>query len=169
MNGDLHKIALAIGSNVGDRMAALRAAVTGLAPYMAVTHISPVYETAAAYVTDQPAFLNAALMGTTKLEPLALLKALKNLESEIGREVTFRYGPRVLDIDILFYDDQVLESPELTLPHPRMAEREFVLLPLADIVADWKHPQSGLTVAEMLDRVETSNPKCLGALIPDAA
>jgi 2-amino-4-hydroxy-6-hydroxymethyldihydropteridine diphosphokinase len=147
------KVALALGSNLGDRPAALRTVIAKLAPYVAVTQISPVYETAAAYITDQPTFLNAALTGETKLTPLALLWSLKELEMEIGRQPTFHYGPRLIDIDIIFYGDTMIDTAELILPHPRVSEREFVLRPLADIAPGWKHPLSGLTVAAMLERL----------------
>lgn len=145
-----HKIAIALGSNLGDRLASLRAAVQGLADYMEITAISPVYETPPLYVTDQPSFLNAAVTGTTKLEPLPLLRAVKDLENDLGRKPSFHYGPREIDIDILFYDDDMVNVPELILPHPRLAEREFVLRPLADIAPDWRHPQTGVKIATIL-------------------
>ncbi len=157
-------IALALGSNIGGRRAALKAAIAGLMPHMTVTKQSPVYETPAAYVTDQPPFLNMALLGTTELPPLGLLTILKKLETELGRAPSFRYGPRLLDIDIIFYGDKILALSELGLPHPRLAEREFVLRPLADIAPDWKSPIDGQTVAEMLSRVASSSPLCLGPL-----
>lgn len=157
-------VALALGSNIGDRKAALRAAVEALAPAVVVIKQSPVYETAAAYVTDQPAFLNMALIGETKLGPVELLTVLKKLETEIGRTPSFRYGPRLLDIDILFYGDKVLALSDIGLPHPRMHEREFVLRPLADIAPDMRHPVSGQTVSEMLKQVVSTSPKCLGPL-----
>ncbi len=156
-------IALSLGSNTGDRLASLKNAVEALAPYIEITAKSKIYETPPAYVSDQPAFLNAAVIGTTKLEPLALLWFLKDIESEIGRLPTFRYGPRVIDIDIVFYGDTILETPELTLPHPRLAERDFVLRPLSDIAAAWKHPQSGKTVAEMLALLPDTNLPCIDA------
>ncbi len=164
MNPKPETIALALGSNMGDRMAALRAAATALTPFVSVTAASPVYETAAVYIANQPAFLNAALTGTTELEPLALLTALKKLETELGRRPGLRYGPRLLDIDIIFYGDHILATPELALPHPRVAEREFVLWPLADVAPEWKHPETGRTVAEMLSLVPTSHPVCVGSL-----
>jgi len=157
-------VALGLGSNIGNREAALRAALSGLAPFIDIKAVSNLYETAPAYVTDQPAFLNAAAVGEAKLEPLILLRAMKQLESDLGREPTFRYGPRLLDIDIIFYGDRELKTPELTLPHPRLAEREFVLRPLADIAPDWLHPVTGLTIAEMLALVPASDAKNLGPL-----
>lgn len=158
------KVALALGSNMGDRQKALRAAVAGLAPFFKVIAQSPVYETPPVYVTDQPAFLNMALVGETTLQPLALLRALKQLEADLGRTPTFHYGPRILDIDIIFYGGQIFESPELRIPHPRMGEREFVLRPLADVAGDWKHPQTSLTVQEMLEQLPESKAACVGPL-----
>lgn len=158
------KVALALGANLGDRIAALRAAVTGLKPYMTITAKSPVYETAPAYVSDQPAFLNAALIGETGLEPLTLLRAVKDLENELGRQPTFHYGPRAIDIDIVFYGDQIIDLPELHIPHPRLAEREFVLRPLADIAPEWRHPATGLTAGEMLAKTSDHSPLFEGTL-----
>jgi len=160
----MEKIALALGSNEGDRLAALRAAVKALGRYVDVIATSSVYETAPLYIDDQPLFLNAALTGTTKLTPLALMWNIKQLETALGRTPTYRYGPRRIDIDIIFYDDQVIATPELTLPHPYMAEREFVLRPLADIAPDWKHPQTGLMVREMLAPLPNTKPANLGPL-----
>ncbi|MFA5041437.1 MAG: 2-amino-4-hydroxy-6-hydroxymethyldihydropteridine diphosphokinase, partial [Bdellovibrionales bacterium] len=106
-NSSFH-VALALGSNLGDRLDSLRKAVKTLSSCIKVVAASNVYETAPAYIVDQPVFLNAAVIGTTHLEPLPLLWALKNIEKEIGRTPTFRFGPRVIDIDILFYDSLVL-------------------------------------------------------------
>ena len=124
---------LALGSNQGQRLAHLRAAVAALGTVVSLDRSSPVYETAAAYVEDQPPFLNAVVRGTTALAPHALLAALKQIERDLGRRAGQRFGPRPIDLDILRYDDLALDSPELTLPHPRMHERAFVLRPLADI------------------------------------
>ncbi len=145
-------------------MKTLQAAVEALRTYVGIEKTSPVYETSAAYVKDQPAFLNAVLTGTTKLTAFTLLRVIKKIEMELGRVPTFRFGPRLIDIDIIFYGDEIIASPELTVPHKHMAEREFVLRPLADIVPDWKHPQTSLSVAEMLALVPTENPTNLGAL-----
>ncbi len=145
-----HKIALALGANIGDRLAALHAARESLAEHMSITALSPIYETPPAYVTDQPSFLNAAITGTTGLEPQALLFTVKEIERAIGRKPTFRNGPRVIDIDILFYDDLQMRTPELTIPHPLIAERAFVLRPFADIAGNWIHPVTNITVSAML-------------------
>ena len=158
------KIALAIGSNMGDRRDALRQVMAHIAPYVTVDAVSPVYETAPVYVTDQPPFLNATLIGSTKLLPLSLLWNLKKLEMEIGRTPTFRYGPRAIDIDILFYGQHVVALPELNIPHIRMAEREFVLRPLADIAPDWVHPQLGKTVQQLLADLPDDPSSRLGPL-----
>ncbi len=146
-----HTIGLALGANLGDRLAALRAARHALEPYVALDKVSPIYETQPAYVSDQPAFLNAVLMGSTALEPLPLLYTVKEIERALGRQPTYRYGPRAIDIDILFYDATRTHTAELTLPHPRLAERAFVLRPLADIAPDWVHPTTGSTARAMLD------------------
>jgi len=155
-------VALALGSNLGDRLENMRAAMRDIRQCVAITARSDVYETPAAYVADQPAFLNAALIGTTAVEPQSLLRFLKNAESAIGREPTFRYGPRVIDIDLLFYGDRILDLPDLTVPHPRLAERDFVLRPLCDIAPQWRHPQNGLTVTEMLAALSGAGMVSLG-------
>lgn len=160
----MERIALALGSNDGDRMEALRAAVKALAPYVDVASVSPVYETEPVYIDNQPLFLNAALLGTTKLAPLALLWNIKRIETEIGRTPTYRYGPRLIDLDLIFYGNQVLATPELTIPHSHMAEREFVLRPLADIAPDWVHPQTGSTVTEMLSHLPDTSAVDKGPL-----
>ena len=133
MKPDTTIVYLALGSNLGDRRANLAAAVARLGEQVAVEAMSSLYETEPAYITDQPRFLNAALRGRTELAPLALLAFAKQIERELGRAAGARYGPRVVDIDVLLYGDQTIDAPELTIPHPRMAERPFVLAPLAEI------------------------------------
>lgn len=146
-----HEVCLALGSNLGDRLAILRATCEALSPYVTITATSHVYETTPAYVTDQPIFLNATVRGTTTLDPMGLLYTVKDLEIELGRRPTFRYGPRVIDIDIIFFDQLALHSTELSIPHSLMHERVFVLKPLADIAADWRHPVLNKTVQELFD------------------
>ena len=141
---------LALGSNLGDRMANLRAAISALPPFVCVLACSPIYETEPWGFADQPAFLNQVLLGETSLPPADLLRHLKSLEATLGRKPIIRYGPRQIDIDILFYDDLLLETPTLTLPHPRLHERGFVLAPLADIAPDLLHPRLCKSVRELL-------------------
>jgi 2-amino-4-hydroxy-6-hydroxymethyldihydropteridine diphosphokinase len=145
---------LALGGNLGDRMANLEAAITALARDVAIRERSPVYETDPKYITDQPRFLNMALSAETDLNAMALLALLKGIEAHLGRTSGERYGPRPIDLDIIFFGDDIVELPELTVPHPRLAERAFVLRPLADIAPAKIHPGSGASVAEMLEALD---------------
>lgn len=149
-------IYLALGTNLGDRAANLRAALEALPPDVQVLAASPVYETPPWGVVDQPAFLNQVARAETDLAPLDLLAYLKRLEAALGRTPSARYGPRQIDLDILFYADRVIDLPGLNVPHPRLAERAFVLVPLADLAPDLVHPQTGLSVRQMLERVDRS-------------
>jgi 2-amino-4-hydroxy-6-hydroxymethyldihydropteridine diphosphokinase len=160
----MHVIYLALGTNLGDRMDNLRRAVASLQPTVRVTALSSVYETPPWGYTDQPAFLNMALGGKTELEPLPLLAFLKNLETELGREKTFRNGPRLIDMDILFYDDLRVDEPGLVIPHPRLHERAFVLVPLNDIAPDLIHPVPGRTIRDLLKDVDTKGVNLHGRL-----
>lgn len=145
---------LALGSNLGDRVGQLRRALALLDPACRLAAVSPCYESEPAYVRDQPRFLNLVCRAATALAPLALLQLLKRIEAEIGRTPGPRFGPRVVDLDVLFYGDLVLDTPELTIPHPRIAERPFVLVPLGDIAPELRHPTLGLSIAELRDRLE---------------
>lgn len=145
-----HRVYLALGSNLGERRENLEAALRALPPEVEISALSRLYETAPAYVTDQPPFLNMAVEGYTTLSPTELLAHLQGIEKRLGRERTIRYGPRLIDLDILFYDDLVLELPGLSLPHPRLQERGFVLRPLADLAPDFVHPVLNRSVRELL-------------------
>ncbi|HTP00286.1 MAG TPA: 2-amino-4-hydroxy-6-hydroxymethyldihydropteridine diphosphokinase [Anaerolineales bacterium] len=155
---------VSLGTNLGDRLANLRSAVDALRsmPGMVVLAESGIYETPAWGYEDQPTFLNMAVKAETNLEPHALLTRLKELEKELGRTPTFHWGPRVIDMDILFYDDLLLNTPELVIPHPRLQDRAFVLVPLADIATDVMHPVLHRTVGEMLAAVDAKEIKRFG-------
>ena len=148
-----HRIYLGLGSNVGDREANLIAALKQLSRRATLDKTSSVYETEPWGFNEQPRFLNAVCRILADLAPLELLTWVKRVEVEVGRRPTFAGGPREIDIDILFYDDLALNTPELVIPHPRLAERAFVLVPLAEIAPEVVHPALKLTVAELLARV----------------
>lgn len=146
---------LGLGTNKGDRQANLRAAIEDLPPEVTVTAESSVYQTPPWGYTDQPDFLNMVAAGETRLAPQELLAYLKELEQQVGRTATFRWGPREIDIDILDYGGQMLDLEGLTLPHPRMEARAFVLVPLAEIAPEWVHPRLGVSIRELLAELDT--------------
>jgi 2-amino-4-hydroxy-6-hydroxymethyldihydropteridine diphosphokinase len=143
---------LSIGANLGDRVATCLRALEALAahPNVELVQRSSLYETEPVGGVEQPPFVNLAAELTTRLEPEALLRLLKATEVELGREPGIRWGPRIIDLDLLVYDDRVIESDALSLPHPRMHERRFVLEPLAEIAPGLRDPRSGRTALEML-------------------
>ena len=138
MNRELVVAYLGLGSNIGERERLLAEAVERLSdhPSVEVTAVSPLYETEPVGVTDQPAFLNIACRILTTLDPESLLAAALDIERELGRVRTIRWGPRTIDIDLLLYDNRDIRTPALTVPHPRLMERAFVLVPLLDVIEE---------------------------------
>ena len=144
-----HIVYLALGSNLGDRGENLRQAIAALPPQMDIQAKSHIYETSPWGIEDQPRFFNQVVKAGTYLQPEPLLKHLKRLEVALGRKPGIRNGPRLIDIDILFYDHLVLNTSLLTVPHPRLHERGFVLLPLMDIAPELIHPVLKKSVREL--------------------
>ena len=127
----MYPILLGLGSNLGERFDNLTAAIEALSPEVTVRTISPTYETQPLYVTEQPEFLNLVVRGTTTLSPINLLALIKTIEAKIGRKRSIRFGPRIIDIDILFFNDLIVEKEGICIPHIHLHNRKFVLIPLS--------------------------------------
>ncbi len=155
------QVFLALGTNIGDREANLCKARKALAPKVTIIKESPIYITPPWGFEDQPEFLNQVLEVRTKMRPGRLLAYLKRIEKKMGRLKTFRNGPRLIDLDILFYGQRVIERSKLCIPHPRLHERAFVLVPLQDIAPDFIHPVLNMTVETMLSKINTEGVRPL--------
>ncbi|MGC1482412.1 MAG: 2-amino-4-hydroxy-6-hydroxymethyldihydropteridine diphosphokinase [Candidatus Acidiferrum sp.] len=144
---------LSLGSNIGDREANLRAAIAGLPPAgIRIKQVSSLYETEPVDYLDQPWFLNCVVETETELDPQSLLRMLHSVESQLGSKKEFSKGPRKLDLDILFYGSETIDTPDLQIPHPRMLLRRFVLAPLAEIAPNLQHPTWSATASQLLAR-----------------
>ena len=149
---------LSLGSNIGDREQNLRKAIRGLAEAnLRVTRVSSFYETEPVDLREQPWFLNCVVQGETKVPALDLLRALRGIESRMGSEKLVPKGPRLIDIDILLYGHATVDQPELQVPHPRMLHRKFVLVPLAEIAPNWKHPSWAGTAKQIVSNLSDSS------------
>ncbi|NEO88315.1 MAG: 2-amino-4-hydroxy-6-hydroxymethyldihydropteridine diphosphokinase [Spirulina sp. SIO3F2] len=150
--------AVALGSNLGDSAQTLTQAIATLAqhPHLSLQAVSPWYQTAPVGGPPQPDYLNGCAVFETTLTPLRLLDILLQTEQQFGRIRRERWGPRSLDLDLLFYAEQIINLPRLTVPHPRMRDRAFVLVPLADIAPHWRDPVTQQTVAQLCAQVDRS-------------
>lgn len=145
------RVFIALGSNMGDRLAFLHEAAAQIGEHAGkVVKMSSVYQTAAWGNTNQEAFLNQVIELSTKLDPLKLLSTLQTIELGLGRQRKEKWGPRTIDIDILFYGDQIISTCDLTVPHPGIAQRRFVLVPMTEIDDEFVDPTSKKTMRELL-------------------
>lgn len=144
---------LALGSNVGDKHSFVRRAQEQLAAVLERTVSAPLYYTKPFGVTDQDEFVNTVVRGETGLAPKQLLECIKQIEKSLGRQQRLRWGPREIDIDIIFYDQLVMDEPGLCIPHAGLAERDFVLKPLCDLCDDFVDPRSGSIVKTLLESI----------------
>jgi len=146
------KAAIGLGSNLGDRLGNLRHAVELLRQQGSILATSSVYETPPLGVENQPRFLNAALIMELEAPPSLLLSILKGIEKKIGRKKRKRWGPREIDLDLLLIPDLIYEDESLKIPHPELANRAFVLIPLAEIAPDWIHPVLGMKIGVLAEQ-----------------
>lgn len=149
----VHHAYIGFGANLGDRLAACRKALTRLAslPGCRLVRVSSLYETEPVGVTDQPRFINGVALVETEGDAYWLLRQLLAIEEDLGRVRGARWGPRTMDVDLLFFDEEIITLAELSVPHPRLHERRFVLQPLHEIAPGLRHPVLGKSVGELLE------------------
>ena len=148
------RIYLSLGTNLGNREMNLEAVKESLPPEVKILDCSPVYQTEPWGYLDQPDFLNQVLAIETSLSPTELLEYIKDIEEKIGRKPSVRFGPRIVDIDILFFGDRIILEEDLIIPHPRIRDRAFVLVPMADLDPDLIYPGSDFSISELLTFVD---------------
>jgi 2-amino-4-hydroxy-6-hydroxymethyldihydropteridine diphosphokinase len=156
----MSKVLIGVGSNLGDREFLIRKAVEAMRdlPRTLVVRVSSLYDTDPVGEVDQPAFLNAVVWLETTLEPRELLWQLLLIEKRMGRVRSQRWGPRPIDLDLLFYDDETISEPDLTVPHPEAHRRGFVLLPLLELDPDFVHPSTGESIKKLIKKLPPNPP-----------
>jgi 2-amino-4-hydroxy-6-hydroxymethyldihydropteridine diphosphokinase len=152
----VNTVYISLGTNLGDRCDNLKRAWESLPPEVRTVAYSSIYQTPPWGYEDQPEFLNQVIQAETVLSPVDLLAFLKNLEENLGRQATFRYGPRLIDLDILLYEDQIFNSSRLDVPHPKLHERPFVLIPLAELAPGLFHPVLGRRIQDLVSEVDSA-------------
>jgi 2-amino-4-hydroxy-6-hydroxymethyldihydropteridine diphosphokinase len=160
----MHTVFLALGSNMGEREVLINKAIDSLRKEINIEKCAPIYESKAFGFADQNDFANTVLLGQTSLSSDELLSFVKKTEKDLGRIERFTWGPREIDIDIIFYDDLIYKSETLEIPHPRIPERDFVLKPLSDIAPDYIHPVLLKTVEELLNELPVDQKFITGIL-----
>ncbi len=156
MRDELPVVYLGLGSNLGDRRRNRAVALRRQEPLVCIEAVSSLYETDPVGPQDQPPYYNAVCRGVTGLPPRGLLRHLQEVECELGRRTGPRWGPRPIDIDLLLYGDAVIEEPDLRVPHPELPGRAFVLVPLAELAAEVRHPELGHAIGSLADEVDRS-------------
>jgi 2-amino-4-hydroxy-6-hydroxymethyldihydropteridine diphosphokinase len=151
---NLHTVFLGLGSNLGERAEHLATALRKITSFSVIERKSGIYETEPWGLKEQPTFLNQVVQIQTAIEPGKLLLELKKIEKQMGRKKTVRFGPRLIDLDILFYDDLILRTERLSIPHPSLTQRAFLLVPLNEIAPEFVHPVEKKTIQDLLLKVD---------------
>lgn len=152
-----HVVYLGLGSNLGERARNLEESLEKIAEWASIEKKSGIYETEPWGLKKQPKFLNQVVKARTRLAPLELLSALKKIERRMGRKKSVKYGPRVIDVDILFFDNLIMKTEPLTIPHPLLTQRAFVLVPLEEIAPNHLHPVEGKKIRELNKSIDQSS------------
>ena len=148
---------LSLGTNEGDKITNLKNPVLEISKLASIEAISSIYESAAWDGSVQEVYYNQVVALSTSLNPNQLLKDIRTIEKRLGRKETYRWGPRVIDIDILFYNGEIIDEPGLTIPHPLLHQRNFVLIPLMEIASEWMHPKLHKNIEELYELSTDSN------------